>query len=67
MIEKPRIPVVCDKCGIDEWHEMTALAGGGWDTRELKRMLERGGWRVYDDGCCGCPECVKEEQEDTDG
>jgi hypothetical protein len=52
------IYVNCDGTGCDMCEEvqLTALAGGAWDERDVSRELERMGWVVagskeYCDGC----------------
>ena len=58
MICEPRISVMCDQCEEDfDDYELTALAGGGWDDRNLEPTLRSEGWRV-EDGRHVCPDCV---------
>lgn len=65
---EPYIHVECDKCGeVSDGMDLTMLAGGGWDARNIKRRLERNGWRVTGGKAHGeetiCPECVAIEAE----
>lgn len=55
-INDPVIKVECDKCGVVDDYDMTALAGGGWDDRNLKRKMTRDGWQVsgHDTYCLNC-------------
>jgi len=54
------ITVTCDVCGeSNEEVDLTALAGGGWDDRNVKRWLERYGWLVDGDRDI-CPDCQEE-------
>lgn len=59
MICEPRISVMCDVCKYDDDFEMTALAGGGWDARNLPGVLKHTGWLVGDDRHV-CPDCVED-------
>jgi len=58
MILSPTIKVECDECSDDEEYSMTALAGGGWDDRNLARAMEKDGWITVGDRhfCGGCAE-----------
>ena len=54
----PYIHVECDKCGeVTDGMNLTSLAVGGWDDRNIKPKLKRDGWGVYGDQTI-CPECV---------
>ena len=65
MILDPTIRAMCDRCKVDsDEMEMTALAGGGYDERNVAGTLKRWGWRVEGDRTV-CPECVEAEAEKT--
>lgn len=57
-IQEPRIQIVCDACEevVDEL-DLTMLAGGGWDDRNVKPRLKRTGWTI-DGETTVCPDCV---------
>lgn len=57
MIEEARISLYCDHCGVTEEFEMTPLANGGWDSRNLRNDSERVGWTWVGDDEHECPEC----------
>ena len=69
MINDPWITATCDKCGGEsEQMDLCSLAGGGWDERNIKRTLEREGWKV-DGNNAYCEDCsaeMAEEDEDDD-
>lgn len=46
---EPTIKVECDKCGDAEDYDLTMLAGGGWDDRNLRRNMERHKWKIDGD------------------
>lgn len=50
------IRVVCDQCEVEMEVELTALAGGGWDERNVKGQLRRDGWTTDGDTEL-CDEC----------
>lgn len=59
------VMVICDECETyDEQVELTALAGGGWDERNVDGQLKRHGWRKDGDRDI-CPACC-EEAPDAD-
>ena len=58
MINDPTITASCDGCGDEEEMELTPLAGGSWDDRNVKRTLEKRGW-VFDGDKCYCEDCAK--------
>lgn len=59
------VHVECDKCDyVSDPMNMTSLAGGGYDTRDIPRKLESDGWRV-DGKVTICPDCVEKEAERT--
>ena len=65
MISDAFVTATCDKCSATEDVELTALAGHAWDERNVKRHLERNGWRVDDDlDHCICEECAEAEEEE---
>lgn len=60
---EPYIHVECDKCGeVTDGFDLTPLAGGGWDDRNVKPKLKRWGWRVTGNETI-CTECVAIEAE----
>ena len=65
MIGEPVITVTCDRCGDEESFELTAVAGGGWDDRNLLTRMEKGGWRArgLEDICPSCVETLIEDEE----
>ena len=59
MISDAYVNVHCDKCQESESYELTALAGGGWDGRNItEAFLVRKGWTVKGDEhfCSICAE-----------
>lgn len=63
---EPYITAECDKCGEPtEDMEMTRLANGGWDARNIKLWLRRDGWLV-DGDTTTCPECANVADLDGD-
>lgn len=61
------IHVECDKCDyVTDPMSLTALAGGGWDARNIPAKLRQDGWRVEGNNINGavtvCPECVEKEK-----
>lgn len=58
MLNDPTISVTCDTCGttFDDL-EMTPLAGGGWDARNIPAMLKRYNWKV-DGDTHTCDDCL---------
>jgi len=47
----------CDECGeMSHSMDLTMLAGGGWDDRNVKPELKRMGWTI-DGERTVCPEC----------
>ncbi len=54
----PTLDIVCDKCGTVETVGLTALAGGGYDERNVTKDLERLGW-VYKDVQDFCDMCAE--------
>lgn len=53
---EPILKVECDKCGDSSEYDLTMLAGGGWDDRNLKRQMDRDGWVIkgHDVFCSNC-------------
>ncbi len=67
MLEEPRITLFCDSCGDVEAFDLTSLAGGGWDDRNVKDDAEWYGWEWTDIDHHRCPGCVEDaEQEDEE-
>jgi hypothetical protein len=63
MIGEALIHAECDKCGyVTDPMNLTSLAGGGWDARNIPAKLKREGWKVEGDTTI-CPECVGETGE----
>ena len=59
------IRVSCDVCedpGMDEEIILCALAGGGWDERNVNALLHRAGWRVEGEKDI-CSNCVEDREE----
>lgn len=54
------ITVTCDHCNYSENVELTSLAGGGWDERDVDSRLREGGW-VKDGDQDLCETCKPEE------
>jgi len=52
----PTVRVMCDKCEEEEEFEMTVLARGNFDMRDLDKSLLRMGWRIVGDQHF-CPDC----------
>lgn len=61
MLSDAYVTVSCDKCHHSENYELTSLAGGGWDERNVEGELRRNGWRIdgYQHFCETCNEEVK--------
>jgi hypothetical protein len=58
------VHVECDKCGeVTDPMELTSLAGGGWDARNIADKLKRQGWTVRGFGDTICPECSEQKSE----
>lgn len=55
------VSVECDKCGfVTDQMSLTALAGGGWDARNIPERLKRDGWRLGPGAETICPECLEQ-------
>lgn len=62
MLNDPVISVTCDRChGTSDNLEMTPLAGGGWDARNVPATMERSGWKVSGDEHV-CDDCLAQEE-----
>jgi hypothetical protein len=62
-MDAPFIKAECDHCGeVTDEMEMTSLAGGGWDARNVIPRLKREGWRIKDDKFT-CPDCLDAIEE----
>jgi hypothetical protein len=60
------VHVECDTCDeVSDAMELTSLAGGGWDARNIPARLRREGWRVEGKETI-CPNCVENEQKSAD-
>lgn len=60
------VHVECDKCGeVTDAMDLTPLAGGGWDARNIPKRLKREGWHIEADGKTMCPECVETTNDAT--
>lgn len=59
-INEARITASCDWCDetTDEM-DLTPLAGGGWDARNIPRKLDRLGWQVDGDKVFCSGECFE--------
>lgn len=59
-INEARITASCDWCDetTDEM-DLTSLAGGGWDARNIPRKLDRMGWQVDGDKVFCSGECFE--------
>jgi len=49
MINDPTIYVDCDYCATGEEFNLTPLAKGAWDDRDLKKNLKKRGWIIDGD------------------
>lgn len=59
----PMVQAECDKCGfVSDPMEMTSLAGGGWDTRNIPARMKREGW-VIDGDTTICADCAEESDD----
>lgn len=59
------IRVSCDKCedpDMDEEVELTALACGGYDERNVDASLKRNGWKKDGERDI-CPNCAEDGEE----
>lgn len=65
MAINPKVWVTCDECLSMEEFDMTPLARGAWDMRDLVRSMQRAGWRAESlDGPHVCPSCVEDGDDD---
>lgn len=61
--QEPMMIVECDKCGYSDSFDLTPLAGGGWDARNVNDRLDDYGWvGSWDDEELICDECSKKEE-----
>lgn len=62
------VRVECDSCGAVDEIGLTALAGHGvWDERDVKRRIERMGWKETGEDAHLCESCVDDGTlEDAD-
>lgn len=62
-INEPRITAECDVCFVEtDPMELTMLAGGAWDDRNVKPTLIKWGWKV-DGERTVCEECKEEDAD----
>ncbi len=61
MIGDPSVEITCDKCSHNQGYSMTPLVRQSWDMRDLKKHLERDGWKVDGDTHI-CESCQEEEK-----
>lgn len=59
------IRVICDGCDDEVEVGLTALAGGGWDERNVDAHLKRFGWTTDGDEDY-CDECSKQRVENEE-
>ena len=60
-IWEPRIQVECDRCEeVTDPMDLTLLARGSWDDRNIKPRLKREGWYINGEETV-CPECMATE------
>ena len=59
MINDPKIYVDCDYCCEGEEFDMTPLAKGAFDDRDLEDTLKRLGWIIEGDLTFCCKECFE--------
>ena len=57
------VTLTCDKCNHNEDFEMTALARGSYDTRDVRRRAEREGWIWQSDDSHVCESCIPDEED----
>lgn len=62
MIGEPKSVVECDGCEDVHYYDMTPLASGSYDERNLKRTLERDRWILDGD----LTFCSQECRDDSD-
>jgi hypothetical protein len=63
MIGDAYVRVTCDNnlCGVEDFLELCALAGGGWAFRHLESRLKELGWLIAgEDTHYCCSECEEE-------
>lgn len=63
MIGDPKIYVDCDYCGSGEELDMTPLARGAWDDRDLEDTLTKLGWIIQGDYTFCSKDCYEQWQE----
>ena len=62
MLEEPRITLFCDTCHETFEFDLTSLAEGGWDDRNVKIDSEHYGWTWEGDDKHTCEECQRCEK-----
>lgn len=66
-IGEPMVVVECDNCGqATDPIDITLLAGGVWDTRNVPSRLKRWGWTIEGEKTI-CEECSTQERAQTRG
>ncbi len=63
----PALCVVCDRCCIYQPFDLTPVAGGGWDDRNLEEDLRRAGWKTTGPEEHLCLDCQQSEDEADPG
>ena len=67
MLNDPTLSVTCDKCGTTfDNLELTPLAGGGWDARNIESVLSRYQW-ITDGDRHICDDCASRPGSDEEG
>ncbi|OFW47574.1 MAG: hypothetical protein A2163_00700 [Actinobacteria bacterium RBG_13_35_12] len=59
MRTEPSIAIICDSCKEELNMELTPLARGAYDERDIDQQLKRYGWVITDEEDI-CPECTRD-------